>query len=63
METVELMISILLLVEVLIVATNQQLPVSLHDWFDHFEKGKLFSLLLAQEFAIELDKLEENALD
>jgi hypothetical protein len=63
MKSVELMVSILLLIEILIVAADEQLSVSFHDGLNDFEEGEIFPLPFAEILTVELDELEEDAFN
>lgn len=63
MQAVELMIAVSLLIEVIIVSAGEQLAVAFDDGLDDFEEGEVFSFPFAEVLAVELDELEEDALD
>jgi hypothetical protein len=64
MKSVELVVTIrLATVQTHLRRANNQFPISFGYRSDYSKKGKLFSLLLAEEFAVELDKFEEDTFE
>ena len=63
MQAVELMIAVSLLIEVIIVSAGEQLAVPFDDGLDDFEECEVLSFPFAEVLAVELDELEEDALD
>lgn len=62
MEAIQLMVSIWLVIQILIIVAFQQFLISLNDRFYYFEECQLFSLFIAQILSVEFDEFEKNAL-